>query len=439
MKHPVYWFLVSSSVLASTSLGFAQAQEETLTSADSYNGNTAGGQEFTPKETSAPQGTTYTCTGNICIAYAGLGEDGLAKSCFTDTGGNLAFVGNGYTLCFDNITTQASNPGAINVKGDQKTLGISGFSLFSCAHCPPGTNGYGAIKAAGNTTIKDNSSLVFHKNCSTTDGGAIQCTASSATAELKMENNQNLVFSENSSNTKGGAIFTQKLTIISGGPTLFSNNSVSASAPKGGAICLKDSGGECSLTANLGDIIFDGNKIITTSSRSSPDVKRNSIDLGSSSGKFTKLDAKEGFGIFFYDPIAKQGDTSTTIELNKTADSINYTGKIVFSGEKLSDEEKTNEENLKSYFTQPLKIGSGSLVLKDGVTLEAKSFTQTAGSNVVMDLGTTLQTPSSGGEAITLTNLDINIASLGGGGSLQLLLKSQQLQTAKKSPSTLSI
>ncbi|EPP33671.1 polymorphic outer membrane protein G family, partial [Chlamydia psittaci C6/98] len=33
-----------------------------------------------------------------------------------------------------------------------------------------------------------------------------------------------------------------------------------------------------------------------------------------------------------------------------------------------------------------------------------------------MDLGTTLQTPSSGGEAIDLTNLDINIASLGGGG-----------------------
>ncbi|EPP36486.1 putative outer membrane pmp10 domain protein, partial [Chlamydia psittaci 84-8471/1] len=109
-------------------------------------------------------------------------------------------------------------------------------------------------------------------------------------------------------------------------------------------------------------------------------VKRNSIDLGSSSGKFTKLDAKEGFGIFFYDPIANQGDTSTPIELNKAADSINYTGKIVFSGEKLSDEEKTDVDNLKSYFTQPLQIGAGSLVLKDGVTLEAKKVTQTEGS-----------------------------------------------------------
>ncbi|WP_028444400.1 polymorphic outer membrane protein middle domain-containing protein, partial [Chlamydia psittaci] len=191
-------------------------------------------------------------------------------------------------------------------------------------------------------------------------------------------------------------------------------NSVSnGSSPKGGAICLDDTSSECSLTANLGDITFDGNKIITTSSGSST-VKRNSIDLGTG-GKFTNLRAKEGFGIFFYDPIANQGDTSETIELNKAESETTYTGKIVFSGEKLSDEEKTIPDNLKSYFKQPLKLGSGSLVLKDGVTLEAKSFTQTAGT-VVMDLGTTLQTPSSNGDTITLTNLDINVASLGGGG-----------------------
>ncbi|MDS0920190.1 polymorphic outer membrane protein middle domain-containing protein [Chlamydia psittaci] len=435
MKHPVYWFLISSSLLASNSLGFAQAQEETLTSANSYNGNT-NSKPFEPLSTSNEGGTTYKCTGNICISYAGLGGEGLTNSCFTDTAGNLAFVGNGYTLCFDNIITTASNPGAINVQGEGKTLGVSGFSLFSCAYCPPGTTGYGAIKAAGNTTIKDNSSLVFHKNCSQTEGGVIYCKGSSTT-ELKMENNQNLVFSENSSNKKGGAIFTQKLTITSGGPTLFSNNSVSASAPQGGAICLDDTGSECSLTADLGDITFDGNKIIKTGDNS---VTRNSIDLGSS-GKFTNLRAKDGFGIFFYDPIANQGDTDTEIELNKAEErgSTTYTGKIVFSGERLSDEEKEVPANLQSYFKQPLKIGSGSLVLKDGVTLEAKSFTQTAGSNVVMDLGTTLQTPSSGGETITLTNLDINIASLGGGGLLQILLKSHHKPQIKQLQSVLSI
>ncbi|WP_279472916.1 chemotaxis protein [Chlamydia psittaci] len=435
MKHPVYWFLISSSLFASNSLSFAEVTQATLTPSDSYNGNVTS-DEFKVKETSS--GATYTCEGNVCISYAGLSNSGLSNSCFTDSAGDLSFIGNGYSLCFDNITTQASNPGAINVKGSGKTLNVSGFSLFSCAYCPPGTTGYGAIKTLGNTTIKDNSSLVFHKNCSKTDGGVIYCKASSGTTELKIENNQNLVFSENSSNTKSDVCSSDLLSITSGGPTLFSNNSVSHdSTPKGGAICLDDTSSECNLTADLGDIIFDGNKIITTSEGSST-VKRNSIDLGSG-GKFTNLRAKDGFGIFFYDPIANQGDTGAEIELNKTESGTNYTGKIVFSGEKLSDEEKTDPDNLKSYFTQPLKIGAGSLVLKDGVTLEAKQVTQTAGT-VVMDLGTTLQTPSSSGETITLTNLDINIASLGGGGgSLQLLLKSQQLKQAKKSQSKLSI
>ncbi|AFS21418.1 chlamydia polymorphic membrane family protein [Chlamydia psittaci MN] len=429
MKHPVYWFLISSSLFASNSLCFANAKEETLTPSDSYNGNTASA-DFDVKETTS--GATYTCEGNVCISYAGKGSP-LNKSCFTETTENLSFIGNGYTLCFDNITTQASNPGAIDVQGDEKTLGVSGFSLFSCAYCPPGTTGYGAIKTKGTTTLKDNSSLVFHKNCSTTEGGAIQCKSDSSNAELKLENNKNLVFSENSSQKKGGAIYADKLTIISGGPTLFSNNSVSHdSSPQGGAICLKGTNSKCSITANLGDIIFDGNKIIKTGENT---VTRNSIDLGSA-GNFTNLRAKEGFGIFFYDPIANTGG-STEIELNKAEDSINYTGKIVFSGERLSDEEKTNAENLKSYFTQPLKIGSGSLVLKDGVTLEAKKITQTAGSTVVMDLGTTLQTPSSTGETIDLTNLDINIASLGGG--YRLLLKSKPKTQVKLLKSTLSI
>ncbi|CAG9046493.1 putative outer membrane protein pmp2 [Chlamydia abortus] len=429
MKHPVYWFLISSSLFASNSLSFAEASQITLTPSDSYNGNTASA-EFEVKQTSS--GATYTCEGNVCISYAGLSGSGLANSCFTDTAENLAFVGNGYTLCFDNITTQASNPGAINVSASDKTLNVSGFSLFSCAYCPPGTPGYGAIQTKGVSTFSGNNKLIFDHNCSTGEGGAIKCDTGS-NAELKLEGNSYVVFSGNSSQKKGGAIYADKLTIVSGGPTLFSNNFVSSdSSPKGGAICIKDSGGECSLTADLGDITFDGNKIITTGS--SATVKRNAIDLGSS-GKFTKLRAKDGFGIFFYDPVTGGGSD----ELNINAkDTVDYIGKIVFSGEKLSDEEKTDTDNLKSSFTQSLKLSAGSLVLKDGVTLEAKSFTQTAGS-VIMDLGTTLQTPTSSAESITLTNLDINVASLGGGGSFLLLLKSKQLQQARKSQSVLSI
>ncbi|EPP28863.1 chlamydia polymorphic membrane middle domain protein, partial [Chlamydia psittaci 84-8471/1] len=113
MKHPVYWFLISSSLFASNSLSFAEDAQTALTPSDSYNGNTTS-EEFSVKETSSA--TTYTCEGNVCISYAGK-DSGLNKSCFTATE-NLAFLGNGYTLCFDNITTTSNSPGAISVSGD---------------------------------------------------------------------------------------------------------------------------------------------------------------------------------------------------------------------------------------------------------------------------------------------------------------------------------
>nr|WP_275667692.1 polymorphic outer membrane protein middle domain-containing protein [Chlamydia poikilotherma] len=504
MKYPVYWFLISSGLIASTSLSFAQATEEKLTSADSFNGNTAGNNTFTPKETNHADGTNYTCEGDVCIANAGT-PTALTNSCFSQTAGDLAFIGKGFSLCFENINN-TTKPGAINVSTNDKTLSISGFSLFSCSSCPPETTGKGAITSSGTTTFDNDFNILFKKNCSSAAGGAISCkgltlkgtsgtanfienkstdnggaveasgassiegnsgivsfsgntsakhggaihsnstttisnnnrvvfskntttgTADSSggaiycrnggtTPELKLEGNQQLVFSENSSTTSGGAICADKLTISSGGTTIFTNNSVSAADPKGGAIYL-DTSGECSLTANLGDIIFDGNTAVTTGSS----TKRNAIDLGTN-GKFTKLSAKDGFGIFFYDPIANNGETTTRLEINKTENLTNYNGKIVFSGETLSPTEKAIADNLKSSFKQPVTLSSGSLILKDGVTLEAKSFTQTAGSVVIMDVGTTLQTPNADGETITLPNLSINVASFGGGGGYCFLYR----------------
>ncbi|BAE81497.1 polymorphic outer membrane protein G/9 family [Chlamydia felis Fe/C-56] len=501
MKHPIYWFLVSSGLLASTSLSLATPVEVTLPSTDSYNGNNSASTPFTPKDTSDSTGTQYNCTGDVCIANA----DTNSKSCFSQSVGDLSFMGNGYSLCFESITA-TGKPGAIETTASDKNVSISNFSMFNCSFCPPGVTGSGAIKSKGmttfdkdvnilfqknssstaggavsckgivlkgtsgianfienkssenggaiessgesfienntgvisflgnssakqggaihssnNITVSNNNSVVFSKNTTTgntdSSGGAIYCKESSGnTAELKFEGNKQLTFSENASSTSGGAIYANKLTINSGGTTVFSNNSTNSTTnatPNGGAICL-DTSGECSLTADLGDIIFDGNKIITSGGAS---TTRNAIDLNTS-GKFAKLSAKEGFGIYFYDPIANNGDTSTDLHINQQENAATYTGKIVFSGETLSTQEKTQEENLTSTFKQPVTLSAGSLILKDGVTVEAKSFTQTPGSSVIMDVGTTLRTPSNDGEAITLPDLSINIASLGGGGVL---------------------
>ncbi|WP_348662692.1 autotransporter domain-containing protein [Chlamydia vaughanii] len=497
MKHPVYWFLLSSGLVASTFSSFAAPAEKTLDSSNSYNGNTTT-DPFTPDSNTDTNGTNYTCTGDICIAFAGK-TAALTNSCFNQTAGDLSFTGTGGSLCFDNVNA-TSKPAAIEVGSSDKNLTVTGFSTFSCISCPPGTTGNGAIKSSGTTSFENDAKILFEKNCSTAAGGAICCkgltlsgtsvsanftkntstenggaigstgavsienntgkivfsanaakagaaihsdstttisnntsvvfsenTSTGATdgqggaifssktnaVELKLEGNKELIFTNNSSGTCGGAIHADKLTITSGGLTLFSNNSVSsATTPTGGAIGLSTSG-ECSLTADLGDIIFEGNTIVNTATPGS--TKRNAIDLGTS-GKFMKLNASESRGIYFFDPIADSGNNSTEIELNKAEGTTTFTGKIVFSGEKLSADEKAIPENLKSSFKQPLKVGSGSLVLKDGVVVEAKSVTQTPGSVVLMDVGTTLQTPSTGGEAITLDNLEINVSSLGGGG-----------------------
>ena len=490
MKYSIYLFLVSSGMIASTSLGFADPTKKNLDSSTSYNGNTAS-SSFTPLTTSDSNGTQYICTGDVCIMYAGTASSGttntaLSTSCFQENQGDLSFVGNGYSLCFDNVKA-TSKPSVIEVGSTDKNLSLSGFSLFSCTSCPPGTTGNGAISSSGSTTLSNDAKLMFDRNCSTDNGGAITCkgctiqntsgsaifinnssaksggaiystsattissnnqvmfsgnsttggssssggaiyAADTTPVDLKFEGNKELIFSGNSSTTSGGAIYADKLTIVTGGPTLFTRNSVkSTSSPKGGAISINDTNGECSLTAELGDLIFDGNTIITASG--STTTKRNAIDLGTN-GKFTKLNAREGYGIYFYDPIANQGG-SDALELNKANGSDTYTGQIVFSGERLSASEKAEADNLKSYFKQPIKVGAGSLVLRDGVTLEANKVEQTAGSAVVMDLGTTLQTPSTGGETITLENLEINVASLGGGGALPpRSLQKQQVKTS---------
>ncbi|MFJ1510081.1 polymorphic outer membrane protein middle domain-containing protein, partial [Chlamydia crocodili] len=522
MKHPVYWFLISSGLIASTSLSFAQVTEEKLTSADSFNGNTAGNNTFTPKETSGPNGTNYTCEGDVCIANT----DTQNKSCFSQTGGDVSFIGNGFTLCFENINAGASKPGAIETTASDKSVTISGFSIFNCSFCPPGTTGSGSIKSTGTTTFDNDFSILFKKNCSTSAGGAINCkglnlkgtagtanfienkssenggaveasgastiegnsgtvsfsgntsakqggaihsnstttisnnnrvefskntttgTADSSggaicckngsgnSPELKFEGNQQLVFLENSSQVSGGAIYADKLTIISGGTTIFANNSVNAASnPQGGAICLSTSG-ECSLTADLGDIIFDGNTIIDTGNPGS--IKRNAIDLNTS-GKFTQLRAKNGFGIYFYDPISNKGNTTPSLEINKTENTTNYNGRIVFSGETLSSAEKAITDNLTSTFKQPVTLSAGALILKDGVTLEAKSFTQTDGSAVIMDVGTTLQTPTTDGQTITLTNLSVNVASLGGGGVTSSSTAKVHSQTASQNVTVTAI
>ncbi|KZN26538.1 polymorphic outer membrane protein middle domain-containing protein, partial [Chlamydia pecorum] len=445
MKCSLHRLLVSSAIALPFSSFSLFSAETPLGSADSYNGN-GNSVQYQPKDTTQSAGTTYSCNGDCFIYNAGDNSHQLSTACFQEQSGDLTFNGNGYSMFFNTIDVQASNPGAINVKGSDKTLTLQEFSQLSFIASPSSatSDGTGAIESKGNIVLKDNEYVTFINNYSTTTGGAAcsqgNCTISgnqtvlfdsnstSVASQnggaiccfkqppqvpppapiLTIEKNNEVSFINNTASGSGGAIYAQNLVLSSQGKgVLFANNTSAAQAsPKGGAIAIADNG-EISLSADGGDITFNGNTTKTTAGLGAPTTTRNAIDLASSS-KFTALRATEGNSIYFYDPITGSGATDA-LNINETNASVTYGGSIVFSGEKLSETEKQQAENLKSKFTQTVTLKSGSLVLKDGVTVDTNTFTQEAGSTLLMDAGTTL---SASTEGVTVTNLAVNMSSL---------------------------
>lgn len=283
------------------------------------------------------------------------------------------------------------------------TPGSSGSSSSS----PSPSSPVSAPSSPGGTTAR----VLLGKHASVPAGGA------GATApELILSGNQSLVFTNNSATANGGAIYAKNLTLSSAGTgAFFVNNRVTnATAPKGGAIAIAQSG-TISLSAEGGNITFDGN--IAHTSGGTPASKRNAIDLADSA-KFTNLRATAGNSIFFYDPITSSttgntGNTATeTLTINQTDPTTKqeYGGTIVFSGEKLSKEEKAIQDNLNSTFAQAVTLSNGTLALKEGVTLTVnKAFVQEKSSLLLMDVGTKLASTT---EDITVKNLAINVNSL---------------------------
>ncbi|WP_375793521.1 autotransporter domain-containing protein [Chlamydia sp. 12-01] len=245
-------------------------------------------------------------------------------------------------------------------------------------------------------------------------------------------NNFDLTFTGNSSDKCGGAIYAQNLVIVSGGETLFTNNTAKE---KGGAIAIAD-GGSISLSADSGVIVFEGN--------TEKNGESNAISLGSSA-KITQLRATEWSRIYFYDPIT--GDQASTEKLTINGSDQpapgtptgpivvrssaaqptpkNYTGTIVFSGRN-----RTNARALTqtSTLTQPVELAAGTFVLEDGALFSAKSFTQTnTNSIVLLEQNTSLQAS----DTVDLKNLwvgvtDVNsqafaiVSATGGSGTVQI-------------------
>ncbi|BAE81499.1 polymorphic outer membrane protein [Chlamydia felis Fe/C-56] len=377
MKNSLYGFLIFSSFTASIAFhNYANAED--LASSASFDGSTGNGQ-FTAKQSSAGGGTTYTLTGDVSIAHVKT-INPANTSCFKNTTGNITFTGADHSLLFEDITSTAQGA-AISTNTDGKTLTMSGFNVLSFISAPNAATGKAAIYGIASITIKDNKQLVFDKNSSTAAGGAIHCAKTGATvATLTLQSNESMTFRDNFSATTGGAIHAEKLILKTGGTTIFENNHATQ---KGGAISIVGSG-EISLLAEDGNIIFRGNTITDAGNK-----VNNAIHVAAN-GKFSKLGAKESQSILFYDPVVVEGTSAENLEINKTDGGTSYTGSIIFSGRYIP----STQEIMKhvSKFSQPITLSAGSLVLEKGAHLEAKSLTQTAGSKVILDQTSSIET-----------------------------------------------
>lgn len=357
--------------------------------------------------------------------------------CALKSVGNLSLTGNSQIIFTQNFSSD--NGGVINTKNFLLS-GTSQFASFSRNQAFTGKQG-GVVYATGTITIENNPGIVSFSqnlakgsggalystdNCSITDnfqvifdgnsaweaaqaqGGAICCTTTDKTVTLT--GNKNLSFTNNTALTYGGAISGLKVSISAGGPTLFQSNISGSSAGQGGGGAINiASAGELALSATSGDITFNNNQVTNGSTST-----RNAINI-IDTAKVTSIRAATGQSIYFYDPITNPGTAASTDTLNlNLADAnseIEYGGAIVFSGEKLSPTEKAIAANVTSTIRQPAVLARGDLVLRDGVTVTFKDLTQSPGSRILMDGGTTLSAKEAN---LSLNGLAVNLSSLDG-------------------------
>ncbi|WP_201456754.1 autotransporter domain-containing protein [Chlamydia sp. 17-3921] len=379
-------FALASSLNASASVIYLSEQDNYLPS---------------PKVSIDTGGTSYVLSGNVNILNAKFPFDKIGN-CFTNKEGNLAFIGNNYSLYFDNIQSNALGA-AISNLAPGHSLTLSGFTNIAFICTPSATStGQGALYSIGSILLQNNNHLLFSDNFSTGNGGAIYCPhllgSKEAIPTVILSGNDLITFSNNTSQGNGGAIYAHKLVLSSGLSTLFKNNHAHHDVnPAGGAIAIA-SGGTLSLSADFGNIIFEGNTISSQSK-----IVRNSVDLRGGA-HILQLRATEGNHISFYDPLKQFGAVNQELVMNASEGLKAYKGTLRFSGAFFPNQDKT-PENLTSVFKQNVRLAAGILALESDAIVQMPSFSQDEDSIVRMDRSTTLKCDGNA----TITNLHLNL------------------------------
>nr|WP_201456710.1 polymorphic outer membrane protein middle domain-containing protein [Chlamydia sp. 17-3921] len=254
----------------------------------------------------------------------------------------------------------------------------------------------GAIHSDSCSFIEQQSSLSFINNQAEKLGGAI------CSKKITLQDNCGpILFQNNSTQGGGGAISTSACSFFAKKDIMFLNNS--SKNLGGGAIYLNEPGSTLYLLAREGNIEFSNNTMVVTTKHSET-KKRNAVFVKGSPLSITLLADKDQ-RILFYDPVLATTYSSRPVNINSPTGTYFHKGSVVFSGNRLSLEEKKNNTNRISIFNQPVVLYDGTLSLEGEAILAVHSFTQYGGL-LALGPGSMLKTHNT--ENISPINIQIS-------------------------------
>ncbi|WP_213357479.1 autotransporter domain-containing protein [Chlamydiifrater phoenicopteri] len=347
-----------------------------------------------------------TLTGNQNIIFDGNSSESKGGGIYSKNGcvsitnnSSVVFTNNhaqesGGAIFIESVTSSTEGPGAEEEDSDQGQLGALNSD------------------ASDKFSIIGNYGQVLFSNNYTT------------TAFPASENDGEALSGASSEKYGGGAAYVKDIEVSGNRDVLFLFNK----ADKGGAIHIKD-GGSVSLSADYGNIVFQGNKEL--------DGTSDCIFLAGSTSKITKLRAREGHAVQFFDSIIFDNETSrdtvSTQVVNSTVAST-QTPSLSINGAD-NGMVRQNSENPYigvvqfgggiSKIPQKAKLEAGGLIVSGG-ELWLEGLEQTQGSYIQLsadtvfgqlkqstETGSTTSSGSSSGSPSSLQSLGATYAGHG--------------------------
>ncbi|WP_348663809.1 polymorphic outer membrane protein middle domain-containing protein [Chlamydia vaughanii] len=253
---------------------------------------------------------------------------------------------------------------------------ITGTKHF-CSNYACFSPGAGAIKAKNLNIIGNFGPIIFRKNLALIYAGVLYSEKTCTIAN----NPKGVLFHGNHCLESTGVINANSLIIRDNGPVLFLNNSSASGQAKGGTLQNHGTDSRFYLSADYGDIIFNGN-ITNYEWR----TRKNSI-LGKENLNL-QVGARKGRKVAFFDPVEHEALSTEGVTFNPENFHL---GTVLFSSKNIPLD-TPQEAHFLSSFRNSAKLSHGALAIDDKARVGFFNFTQDPGTTLRLGNASVVQT-----------------------------------------------